>query len=267
MTETILARPRWTAPKTTYKIVDGHVKAAPGTEVRKITGTSIGALMGLNPFESPFTMQCRLLGLNDRDLSENKAVTTGIALEPRIIDYLAAKHPDVGTVLSAESVFAPRQGTHEAWKSDWDDPDFGGHVDAIISKDGQDYILEVKTVRSIDHWRGEIPPHYLWQVYLYNHFLTKQDKAYFGIGVVDDRDYQNPDNWQPNSRNCILVEISIDRAMVADQIEKMRTFRHELERSLITVAYNEDCNHDVALIQHLRDYIDDKSRIIDLSNR
>ena len=75
--------------------------------------------------------------------------------------------------------------------------------------------MEIKTVKSIEHWRGEIPAHYLWQVYLYNHFLTRQDKAYFGIGVVDDRDYKDPDNWQPNSRNCMLVEIKIDRDMVA----------------------------------------------------
>lgn len=83
--------------------------------------------MGLNPWITPFGAQCQMLGLNDRDLSQNRAVTTGVALEPRIIDYLAAKHPDVGTILPAESVFAPRKGDHEEWRSDWEDADFAGH--------------------------------------------------------------------------------------------------------------------------------------------
>ena len=259
------ARPRWDAPKCNYRITeDGRIKAAPGTEVRKITGTTIGALMGLSPFESPFTGQCRMLGLNDRDLSGNRAVTTGIALEPRVIDYLAAKHPDVGKFLPAETLFAERKGNHEDWKSDWDDPDFGGHVDAIISKDGQDYVLEIKTVKSIEHWRGEIPTHYLWQVYLYNHFLTKQDKAYFGIGVVDDRDYKDPDNWQPNARNCMLVEIRIDRDMVAQEVEKMRMLRKNIQNTLTTVPCNDTAKVDADLMNHLRDYIAGKDEMLTL---
>lgn len=100
------ARPRWRAPKNPYRVLDdGRVRAEQGTEVYRITGTAVGALMGLSPFETPYTAQCRMLGLNERDLSDNEAVRTGIALEPRVIDYLAQKHPSVGTFLPAETVF------------------------------------------------------------------------------------------------------------------------------------------------------------------
>lgn len=183
---TISAKPRWRAPLNPYKIEGTNVIVGGNSEIRKITGTFIGQMLGVSAYGTPFTASCQLLGINDRDLQGNKAVATGKALEPRIIDYLASKHSDTGTFLPAESVFSPRIGNHEDWVSDWEDPDFSGHLDGIISKDGKDYVLEIKTVKSVEHWQGQIPLHYLWQVYLYNHFITQQDKAYFGVGVVSD---------------------------------------------------------------------------------
>lgn len=264
---TISAQPRWRAPLNPYKIEGSNVIVGGNSEIRKITGTYIGQMLGVSAYGTPFTASCQLLGINDRDLQGNKAVATGKALEPRILDYLSAKHQDVGTFLSAESVFQPREGNHEDWVSDWEDPDFSGHVDGIISKDGQDYILEIKTVKSVDHWQGQIPLHYMWQVYLYNHFITQKDKQYFGVGVVSDQDYQNPDHWQPNAYNCMLIEIPIDRIMVAAEIDRLREVRAMLADTRTITSYNPDNKNDVELMTHFKDFTATKDELFELSNR
>lgn len=197
-------------------------------EARKITGTSIGALLGQNPYMTPFVASAKLLGLGDEaGIGDKPAVKTGIALESRIIDYMRTRHARNGesgifdTILSAEEVYAPREGDHESWKTDWDDPVFGGHVDCICYVDGRPYIGEVKTAKNLIAWADGVPSHYLWQVYLYNHFITHQSKAYVMLGVVTDETYADPNTWVPSDENCMLYEVDIPEN-IGNVIEAVR---------------------------------------------
>lgn len=242
------------APKCKYTISDNRVYTD-SERVYHVTGTSIGALLGKSPWETPFTASAKMLGLWSEDLSNKPAVQTGKLLEERVIDYVAAKHPDVGQFLTAGELFAPREGHHEDWESDFEDEDFHGHVDGIVSRDGQDYILEVKTVHreSLSSWVDGIPEHYLWQVYLYNHFITKQDRAYFAIGVVTSETYSNPYGWVPNKENCILIEVPIDMKMVAETIEEVRRIRRSIVTERATLIADLDDPRDRELMVHLMD--------------
>lgn len=259
----------YVAPRYPFTIADNRVYTE-ADEVYHVTGTSIGALLGQSPWESPFTASAKLLGLwLEADVGDKPAVNTGKVLEERIIDYAAEKHPDVGQFFRAEDLFAPREGDHESWPSDFEDEDFHGHVDGIISKDGVDYILEVKTVneRGLSAWNGSIPAHYLWQVYLYNHFLTQQDKAYFAIGLVNSETYANPYVWVPNKNNCLLIEVPIDREMVAAKIEEVRAIRHKIveERATLPADFNDP--RDKELMVHLMDISGDTDRLLDATAR
>lgn len=242
------------APKCKYVIKENRVFTE-SERVYNVTGTSIGALLGVSPYETPFTASAKMLGLWSEDISNRPAVLTGRLLEERIIDYVAEKHPDVGQFLTASELFAPRDGRHEDWASDFEDEDFHGHVDGIISRDGVDYILEVKTVHkdNLDSWVDGIPAHYLWQVYLYNHFLTKQDKAYFAIGVVSNETYANPYGWIPNKSNCMLIEVPIDQKHVAEKIEEVRVMRKAIVDERATLNANLDDPRDRELMIHLMD--------------
>lgn len=259
-------RPRWAQPSYEYQINDNTITVA-DAKVRKISGTSVGQLLGISPFGTPFTTSQSMLGINDRDLSNNKAIKTGIQLEPRIIKYLGKHHSDLGVFTPAEVIFQERKGNQETWVSDFDDEDFSGHVDGIISKGGNDYILEIKTVKDISRWDGNIPQHYLWQVYLYNHFITKQKVAYFGIGEVTDEDYKNPNHWIPNESNCYIVPIEIDTEMVANELEKLRQFRKTILNTKTTVPYNPENRMDLEVWQHLKDYNISQDDVINLTSR
>lgn len=235
--------------------------------VRKISGTSIGALLGCSVYESPFTCSAKMHRLWNVDISERPQVKAGRVLEERIIDYVAQKHPDVGQFFKAEDVFEAREGDHDDWVSDFEDDDFNGHVDGIITRDGQDYILEVKTVGeySLAKWTdGDIPPHYKWQVYLYNHFITKKDTAYFAVAILDSDAYANPYGWVPNKDNCVLIPIHIDQEEVAKEIERARDLRRWMIESGDTLPFNLEDPRDMKIWQHLHDISADIPHLYEL---
>ena len=252
----------YVAPRVPFHVANDRVYSD-GDILYHVTGTYLGALLGHSPWESPFTISAKMLGLWDVDLSDNPAVRTGKLLEERIIDYVSMKHPDVGQFFKAEDLFAPREGRHDQWKSDFEDDDFAGHVDGIISRDGQDYILEVKTVRDMTSWADGVPPHYLWQVYLYNHFITKQDKAYFAVGMVTNETYKDPYMWVPNKDNCILLEVPIDQEMVAQGIARAREIRHSMAVDRCTLPVNMNDPRDTELLTHFLDISGDTDRLLD----
>lgn len=89
--------------------------------------------MGVSPYATPFTTTTKLMGVWNEDLSDKPAIKVGKALEERIIDYVIAKHPELGNVFKAEEVYEQRKGNHEDWASDFEDDVFAGHVDGIVS--------------------------------------------------------------------------------------------------------------------------------------
>lgn len=258
----------WIAPRCRYLIDNGTIRTH-GETVEKISGTSLGAILGKSPYETPFTISTKLLGVWGEDISDKPQVRAGIALEERIIEYQASRHPSLGTFLKAEDIFDPRAGDHSQWRSDFEDDVFSGHVDGIISKDGIDYILEVKTtsrraIETYGTWVNGVPEHYLWQVYLYNHFITKQDRAYFLLGILEERDYANPYGWVPNKDNCRLFEVSIDREMVADKLAGVRKTYCDTIRRGISLPCTDD-PRDQEVMTYLRDISGDSETLMALA--
>lgn len=260
----------WSAPNCKYEIQGDRV-ITDGTFKWKVSGTSVGALLGKSPYATPFTTTARLLGLWDEDISAKPAVIAGKLLEERIIDYLSSSASQLGTFLKAEDVFEERKGAHDKWVSDFEDDVFSGHVDGIVSRDGSDYILEIKTTsrRAFEagSWDGHPPEHYLWQVYLYNHFITKQDKAYFGLGILDEDTYSNPNMWVPNRENCRVYEVSIDQAYVASVLDGLRHTYAFTVGCGCTLPYNPVNIMDNRLMTHLTDLSGDVESLNELVSK
>ena len=243
---------KWVAPECTYKIVDRHIETD-GKVKEKITGTAMGGMLNVSPFATPFTTTAKLLGAWDEDINDKPAVVTGKLLEGRIIDYADKTYE--GSFYPAEMFFGEREGKHSEWPSDFEDDVFAGHIDGIVTKEGEDYILEVKTANpmSAEKWVEHPPEHYLWQVYLYNHFVTKKDKAYMLLGVVDPRFYANPNQWIPDSNNTFLYEVPIDQKAVAYEIERMREHYAMTVGAGRSAPMNPEDPLDREVMEHLKD--------------
>lgn len=139
-------------------------------ELRKsgIGGSEIGTILGLNPYESAYTLWHKKMGLIDDAIQPNWSMRFGVAFEEPILKMFEEDHPELEII---------RTGT---WRSNTTDYQLA-NPDAIFRnrKTGEYGIIEVKTSRAV--W-DEIPPSYLAQV---NWYLDtfKLQRAYL-IGVT-----------------------------------------------------------------------------------
>ena len=238
------------APKCGYEIVDGHIETD-GSVINKVTGTSMAGILGCSPWNTPFQIACALLGVCRPDISDKPAVRVGQELEPVVIDYLAKTYQDKGMFLSAEDIFAKREGDHDSWVSDFEDETFSGHVDGAVLCDDGEYILEIKTSINMDSWTNGVPEYYYWQIALYNEFLTQKDMAFVGLGMVNHNTHKDSTSWVPNERTVALFEMPIDREDVREKMDVIREWYGEFILNHRTPEYNPDIPGDVEMYNHL----------------
>ena len=238
-------------PQCSYE-VDGRRIVTDKSVAHKVTGTSMGGILKVSPWSTPFQVACNLLGLAREDISGKPSVEAGKILEPVVISYADENYSKHGQFLPANIVFGERTGDHDTWASDFEDEVFAGHVDgAVIKDDGSDYILEIKTSSNLDSWVDGVPSYYYWQVALYNEFLSKKDKAYVVLGIMDDFARRNPYCWMPTPRNVVMYEMSIDRKSVQTVLEKVREWYAEFILNGVTPEYDPENPGDVEMYNHL----------------
>lgn len=233
--------------------VDGPRVRTDGTVLGKVSGTMIGGIRGISPWATPFSVACDLLGLGRQDISDKPAVKTGKALEERIIEYLNEEYSAEGTFVPARVMFDERTGPHSQWTPDYDDDVFTGHIDgAVMSDDGETYILEVKTSANMGAWIDGVPEYYYWQVALYNHFLAHQDRAYVALGIVDEATHKDPSKWTPSTANVVLLQVDIDQEETARVLDEVRQWYADLKATHATPPYDPaSLTVDVPLYAHL----------------
>lgn len=260
-------------PKCGYTIEDGCIRSD-GTVRNRISGTQVAGILGESPWSSPFQVACQLLGVAREDISEKPATMTGRALERRIIDYVKERYSEQGTFIPAAELYEKREGDHDTWPSDFEDNVFSGHVDGlVVTDDGNSYILEVKTSANMESWQNGVPEYYYWQIALYNHFMTAQDKAWVALGIVSDEDRRRPSKWKPSESNVVLFEMDIDQDEVSSRIEDLREWYDEYIMNGVTPPYNPSIPGDVEMFDHLMSLSDDLSakevmlsRLVEIEN-
>lgn len=141
-----------------------HAARAPG-----IGSSEIAAVLGLSPWESPFSLWHRKAGNVPADIDDNDSMEWGRRLEPVIAAKFADEHPELvitncGTYHAADRPWQranPDRMVYDA--GEWLEPAVPGAPVAV---------LEIKNVRTRDGWgepgTDEVPIYYrtqvLWQL-------------------------------------------------------------------------------------------------------
>lgn len=117
-----------------------------------VGGSQVGAILGVNPWESAFSLWARQLGLIEPKES-SLAMRLGNLFEPVIKEAWLSENPEYEIY---------ETGTWQSTKPGWEW--CHANPDGILSRDGELEILEVKMSRY--PW-DEVPPHYKAQVLWY----------------------------------------------------------------------------------------------------
>ena len=228
------------APKCEYTLNSDGSISTDGTYKAKISGTSFAAVLGLSMWDTPFTAACKLLGLYNENIDDKPAVKAGKALEPVILEHVRSMG-----VTPASELFAARVGAHDEWESDFDDDVYCGHIDAAMADGG---IGEVKTTRAIEQWDGKVPMEYQLQTSLYAHFFNT-DKIDFFVGVLTDKDLEDPSKWDVKNTYHFECKIRPDTSAL---VEQGRLWYAEYIAQGRTPIANLDDKRDKTVYEYLR---------------
>ena len=130
-----------------------------------ISGSEIGAILGLSPFTSAYTLWAQKTGLIDSETVGNIAMRLGQLVEPAILQLYREQHPE-------QQVFEVGTFAHKDF--DWAHANPDG---LCVDESGNPFILEIK--HTATYWDA-IPEHYKAQVFWYM-WVFDVKKAVFAV--------------------------------------------------------------------------------------
>ena len=156
-----------------------------------IGGSEIGTIMGLNPWESAYTLWHKRAGLIETEPLTSMAVKLGNLLEQPILDLFQSEHPEFEVYTT---------GTYQSVDTKY----LQANPDGLAKVNGEWVIVEVKTSRN--YW-DEVPPAYVAQVQHYMNVMGLKSAVIVALVGMDykeywiDRDQFAIDNQELYARN------------------------------------------------------------------
>jgi putative phage-type endonuclease len=147
-------------------------------EARKhsIGGSEIGTIMGLNPWESAYTLWAKKLELIPNSFQENWAIRLGKAFEEPILKLFGQQHPELEIYRAGSFVSKEFEFMHA-------NPD----AMARNKETGEWIVIEVKTARY--NW-DTLPAHYACQVQHYMHVMGVSKAIVVAVAGMDWFEYE-----------------------------------------------------------------------------
>lgn len=149
-----------------------------------VGGSDVSVICGLNPWESAYTWAAKRLGRIPNEFKTSNAMEWGTRLESVILQKFMEEHPELDIEADA--------GTWHHKDREWQI----ANPDALaVDRDGNNYIIEIKTARQNDWFDAEgnpsVPVYYRTQVqwYLQTFGYSKAIVAVFFRSEADYREF------------------------------------------------------------------------------
>lgn len=193
------------------EFLDGNrIKVPVPKKPKKCTATRFATIMGLNTWSTPFSAWCEMTRTYEEPFEDSIYTIAGKVIEPKICEYLRSRY--FMDIKSPTDVYGP-----DYFKKTWGDffPDveaLGGMWDFL----GDDFVVEVKTTKRVEDWRGvdgevEPPIYYKLQACLYA-YLLGFDNVVMTCSFLQDKDYANPEAFVPTVDNTVVIEFKLSEA-------------------------------------------------------
>ena len=193
------------------KWVDKHIEVAPPKRPKKITGTRLAAIFGLNRWNSPFKTWCEITKTYQEPFEDTKFTIAGKTIEPKQAEFMkrsyAMFHLLTPTEKYGENYFQQTYGDFfpesRIFGGMWDylDRDENGNVTTV---------LEMKTTQRSEDWEKGVPEYYAIQAALYAYLLGVDDVVMVA-SFLEPKDYDHPENYKVSVENTITVPFKVSK--------------------------------------------------------
>lgn len=184
---------------------NNRIKVDPPKKPKKLTATRFATILGLNAWSTPFSAWCEITRTYEAPFEDSIYTIAGKVIEPKIINYL--NKTMFMDIKSPTDVYGP-----DYFKKTWGDffPDqkeLGGMWDAL----GDDFVVEIKTTKRAEDWAIDVPIYYKLQACLYA-YLLGFDNVVMTASFLEDKDYANPELFEPSYKNTKIYEFKVSEA-------------------------------------------------------
>nr|DAF01819.1 MAG TPA: Exonuclease [Caudoviricetes sp.] len=193
------------------EFLDGNrIKVPVPKKPKKLTATRFATIMGLNAWSTPFSAFCEMTRTYEEPFEDSIYTIAGKVIEPKICDYLRDRY--FMDIKSPTDVYGPDY-FRKTWGDFFHDVEaLGGMWDFL----GDDFVVEVKTTKRVEDWRGvdgtvEPPIYYKLQASLYA-YLLGFDNVVMTCSFLQDKDYANPEAFVPTVDNTVVIEFKLSEA-------------------------------------------------------
>lgn len=205
-----------------YEIVGNHVELTElPKKFKKLTATRFATVMGLNKWSTPFAAWCEITKTYEDPFTDTIYTVAGKIIEPKICDYLRNRY--FMDIQSPEDVYG-KDYFRKTWGDFFPDEEaLGGMWDFK----GDDFVVEVKTTKRAEDWRGadgkvEPPIYYKLQAALYA-WLLGFDDVVMPCSFLEAKDYPidlgngefdttPTEAFVPSVDNTVIAEFKVSEA-------------------------------------------------------
>ena len=193
------------------KNTDGSYSIIGEVKPKKISGTRLPGVLGLNRFSSPFKTWCDIMRVWS-DFEENKYTRAGEAIEPKQFAYAKNVLSAPGrSFVSPKDMYGddPKGATGYDFFSDTEV--FGGMWDYLMVENNRiTAVLEMKTKNNKyqNAYAKEYPKDLIVQASLYAYLLGVKT-VYMVTSYLAESDYDSPQDYQCSSRNTEIKKVDV----------------------------------------------------------
>ena len=251
-----------------FDFVDNHIELRElPKKFKKLSATRFATILGLNKWSTPFEAWCAMTKLYEVPFEGSIYTEAGKVVEAKICEYLRNRF--FMDIKSPTDKYGP-----DYFRKTWGDffPDvegLGGMWDFL----GDDFVVEVKTTKRVEDWKGEDgtvepPIYYKLQACLYAYLLGFDDVV-MTCSFLEDKDYQKPEDFVPNASNTVVIEFKVSEAFPnfkEDYVDPAMKFWHENVLTGISPEYDEKKDADILKVLRTNK-VDPVSTIADISQK
>lgn len=221
---------------------------------KKIGGSSIGSMVGLNSFDTPFKSSIDIMRLG-MPMYDPKYVAAGDALEPKVVEIMSVKKGRPIKRYVAADYDYDYFATIDYFKNNPTlSENFQGVPDAYDDEDKTLYELKTTGLKNKSKWDNEgVPKYYQLQAALYK-YIMKADRVKIVACFLEPEDYAKPENVNviEKMENKLIksYDIEITEKELKEYMWQAIEFRNKIVLSGMSLNYDEEA--DVELLGYLR---------------